>query len=303
MKFEVYCDEANPDVLTSASPRARHLMIGSLWLPENLRNEVKARVTALRKRHQTWGEIKWSKASPNRRDFYVELVDLFFAYGDNLRFRCIAVDRTQLNLALHDNDGELGFYKFYYQLLHHWILDFNIYRIFCDVKSNRDPKRLPVLARCLSRANLTSSVEYIQALPRPPRGATPQVCAGTRACAHSQGRGEIQHLQDSPARGVVTASPPLVHYATAAEYRTHYERVYCRGTIHTFDGIRVYFSPRKFGHVFYESTARDGRKDVFSPVRAQRIDWIKATLEHPQAALFAGWDKRARRYDTMRHAA
>lgn len=79
--------------------------------------------------------------SPNRRDFYVELIDLFFAYGDNLRFRCIAVDRTQLNLALHDNDGELGFYKFYYQLLHHWILDFNSYRIFCDVKSNRDPKR------------------------------------------------------------------------------------------------------------------------------------------------------------------
>ncbi|MDT8399424.1 MAG: hypothetical protein RQ899_12480, partial [Pseudomonadales bacterium] len=36
----------------------------------------------------------------NRRDFYVALIDLFFAYGDNLRFRCIAVDRTQLNLAL-----------------------------------------------------------------------------------------------------------------------------------------------------------------------------------------------------------
>ncbi|OIQ80394.1 hypothetical protein GALL_378520 [mine drainage metagenome] len=142
MKFEVYCDEANPDVLTSANPRARHLMIGSLWLPEELRNEIKSRVGALLERRQAWGEIKWSKVSPNRRDFYVELIDLFFAYGDNLRFRCIAVDRTQLNLALHDNDGELGFYKFYYQLLHHWILDFNAHRIFCDVKSNRDPKRL-----------------------------------------------------------------------------------------------------------------------------------------------------------------
>ena len=94
-------------------------------IPDALRNEIKSRVGALRERHQAWGEIKWSKVSPNRRDFYVELIDLFFAYGDNLRFRCIAVDRTQLNLALHDNDGELGFYKFYYQLLHHWILDFN----------------------------------------------------------------------------------------------------------------------------------------------------------------------------------
>lgn len=164
MKFEVYCDEANPDVLTSDHPRARHLMIGSLWLPAALRGEIKARIIALRERHQAWGEIKWSKVSPNRLDFYVELIDLFVSYGDNLRFRCIAVDHTQLNLALHENDGELGFYKFYYQLLHHWILDFNEYRIFCDVKSNRDPKRLPVLARCLTRANLSSGIESIQSL-------------------------------------------------------------------------------------------------------------------------------------------
>ncbi len=165
MQFEVYCDEANPDVLTSEKPRARHLMIGSLWLPVELRNEIKSRIRTLRQHHQAWGEIKWSKVSPSRQAFYIELIDLFVGYGDNLRFRCIAVDHTQINLALHDNDGELGFYKFYYQLLHHWILDFNDYRIFCDAKSNRDPKRLPVLARCLSRANLTSSIENVQSLP------------------------------------------------------------------------------------------------------------------------------------------
>ena len=99
------------------------------------------------------------------------------------------------------------------------------------------------------------------------------------------------------------ALPPLVHYATVAEYRSHYERVYCRRNILTFDGIRVYFAASKFAHVFYESTARDGRKDVFSPVRAQRIDWIKATLEHPTAALFEGWDKTSRRYHATRRVA
>ena len=78
------------------------------------------------------------------------------------------------------------------------------------------------------------------------------------------------------------ALPPLVHYATVAEYRSHYERIYCRGNIQTFDGIRVYFKASKFGHSFYESTAQDGRKDIFSWVRAQRIDWIKATLENRQ---------------------
>ncbi len=165
MDFEIYCDEANPDVLTSGKPLARHLMIGSLWLPADLRETLKQEISELRRRHQAWGEAKWGKVSPNRRDFYLGLADLFFSRGENLRFRCIAVDHTQLDMALHDGDGELGFYKFYYQLLHHWILDFNGYRIFCDIKSNRDPKRLPVLARCLSRANLSSTINGIQSLP------------------------------------------------------------------------------------------------------------------------------------------
>ena len=96
------------------------------------------------------------------------------------------------------------------------------------------------------------------------------------------------------------ALPPLVHYATVAEYRSHYERIYCRGNIQTFDGIRVYFKASKFGHSFYESTAQDGRKDIFSWVRARRIDWIKATLENPKAALFQGWNKDSCQYDATR---
>jgi hypothetical protein len=85
-----------------------------------------------------------------------------------------------------------------------------------------------------------------------------------------------------------------------AQYRSHYERVYCPGNIKTFDGIRVFFGASKFGHMFYESSARDGRKDVFSPARAQRIDWIKSTLERPKADLFEGWDKASRAYDATR---
>jgi hypothetical protein len=165
MEFEVYCDEAHPDVFTSAHPRAKFLMIGSLWLPSKIRNDIKQKIHRLRQDHQTWGEIKWSKVSPNRQDFYLALIDLFLSYSKELRFRCIAVDRLQVNLQLHHNDGELGFYKFYYQLLHHWILDFNEYSIFCDIKSNRDPKRLPVLHRCLARANLSSQITQIQSLP------------------------------------------------------------------------------------------------------------------------------------------
>ncbi len=51
MKFEVYCDEALPDLFTSQRPRARYLMIGSLWLPAEMRDEAKARIADMQALH------------------------------------------------------------------------------------------------------------------------------------------------------------------------------------------------------------------------------------------------------------
>jgi hypothetical protein len=164
MKFEVYCDEALPDLFTSQKPRAKYLMIGALWLPADLREEAKAKIAGLRERHSVHGEMKWRKIS--RLDFYAEVIDLFFAYAADMRFRCIAVDHEKTDLDhFHDGDGELGFYKFYYQLLHHWILDFNEYAVFCDLKSNRSPTRLAELRKVLSNANLSAGIVNVQPLP------------------------------------------------------------------------------------------------------------------------------------------
>jgi hypothetical protein len=165
MNFEVYCDEAFPDLFMSRKPKARHLMIGSLWLPDTLRDELKTKIKHLRAAHDAWGEIKWSKVSPSKLGFFLDLIDLFFAHGDNLRFRCIMVEREHVDFGRHHGDQELGFYKFYYQVLHQWIQDFNEYRVFCDLKSNRDPERFQTLRRVLSNANLLANVHCVQALP------------------------------------------------------------------------------------------------------------------------------------------
>ncbi len=91
--------------------------------------------------------------------------------------------------------------------------------------------------------------------------------------------------------------PALVHYATEVEYREHYEKVYCRGPITTFDNIKVRFRKDRFDHCFFESTRRNGIKDQLSPTRTPRIDWIQATLQDPKADLFIGWDGKRKRYD------
>lgn len=165
MDFDVYCDESRPDVFCSQRSNARYLLIGSLWLPAAARDEMKQAIHCLRDKHRVGGEFKWRKVTPSRRAFYLGLMEWFTAMGDRLRFRCIAVDRSQVNMALHHNDDqELGFYKFYYQMLHHWILDFNRYSVFCDFKRNREPDRLHVLQRCLSYSNLSSSIERVQTI-------------------------------------------------------------------------------------------------------------------------------------------
>jgi hypothetical protein len=99
------------------------------------------------------------------------------------------------------------------------------------------------------------------------------------------------------------AYPPLVRYGSVEEYRAHYERVYCEGPITTFDGIAVRFRKEGFDHCFFESTKRDKVKDAFSQARAERIDWIKATLRDPDAELFAGWDRERKRYDCTHRVA
>lgn len=164
MNFEVYCDESRQDLIAQKKA-GKYFVIGSLWLQADIRDKIKTNIEQLRQKHSAWGEIKWGKISPSKKEFYLELIDLFISYQNKLRFRCIVIESSKVDLGWHNHDKELGFYKFYYQLLHHWILDLNTYAIFCDTKTNRDPSRLKVLSECLSSANLTSKISFIQALP------------------------------------------------------------------------------------------------------------------------------------------
>lgn len=91
--------------------------------------------------------------------------------------------------------------------------------------------------------------------------------------------------------------PSLLHYGSIKEYRSHYEGVYCRGPILTFDGIQVRFRKERFDHCFFESTLRNEKKDKFSNIRAERMDWIKTALQDASAELHIGWDRHRKGYD------
>jgi hypothetical protein len=166
MNIDVFCDESRPDLFASKrNTLGRFLLIGSVWLPTERRPAFKEEVKALREKHGVYGEAKWRCVAPSRVEFYLEFVDWFFEKRELCRFRCIVVEAGKVDLPrFHDADHELGFYKFYYQLLHHWILDFNCYRVFLDHKRDKDRTRLKVLRRCLTWSNLTTDIDRVQAL-------------------------------------------------------------------------------------------------------------------------------------------
>jgi hypothetical protein len=97
--------------------------------------------------------------------------------------------------------------------------------------------------------------------------------------------------------------PPLLHLTCEEDYREHYENSYCRGTILTFDGIEVRFHKKQFDHCFFESTKRNKVKDQFSTKRAERMDWIRVTLEDPDTERYQGWNKTKKCHDKNRRVA
>jgi Protein of unknown function (DUF3800) len=164
MDFEVYCDESGLEALTR---KDAHLYsgIGGIWIPSEYRDTLKDEVKKIKLKHNIMGELKWKKLSPSYIEVYKDIVDYFFA-SDYIRFRVVLIEADKIdNLKVNNEDAELGFYKFYYPLLHHWIFDFNTYDIFVDLKINRNKGRLKELEKVLDYSNLTSEIKQVQGLP------------------------------------------------------------------------------------------------------------------------------------------
>lgn len=94
---------------------------------------------------------------------------------------------------------------------------------------------------------------------------------------------------------------PLIYYGSIKEYKYYFEEKYCKKPIITFDSIPVYFRKSIFDHCFFESNKI--KDDTFSRKRAERIDWIKETLENPKSDLRYGWNNKKKMIDYKRRVA
>lgn len=148
MEYVVYCDESRHD----NSAVNKYMAIGGMWLPRGLKESLTKEFRKLREEVGLKGEVKWSKVSAKKLDAYQKLVDFFFDQED-LRFRVILVDQSKVDVkTFHGNDRELGFYKFYFEMLEKWILPNHQYLILLDYKRNAGSDRYRTLRRVLDNA-------------------------------------------------------------------------------------------------------------------------------------------------------
>jgi hypothetical protein len=168
MNIEVYCDESRQEYFAdTGSDQTGFTVIGSLWIPSEDRQRFNEKIKEMRQQYGFKHEFKWTKITPKTQEFFIELVRMFFAENeDAMRFRSIVLPAKELDaVKFCENDRELMFYKFYYQVLHRWILDGNSYRVYVDAKTNRVHNRVRILQKCLTRSNLLAEIEFVQALP------------------------------------------------------------------------------------------------------------------------------------------
>ena len=163
MKYEIYCDESCWEALYDKKSH-QYAVIGGVWIPSEFRQEGKTIISNLKRKYGLHGEMKWNRVCPKTIDMYLELVEQFFDH-DELRFRAICIKTSEVNHErFNAGSGELGFYKFYFQLIHHWMLMGNSYQVFLDYKTNGYQHRIQELGAILSNTS-AAELDQIQALP------------------------------------------------------------------------------------------------------------------------------------------
>lgn len=114
--------------------RAAHEQLAAIWDRFNLPKHL---------------EVKWTKVSPGRLDFYQAVLEWFFA-SENVVFRALALpDKQRLYAALPPESRDALYYRLYYQLLRTTIEQENRYRVFIDLKDTRGREKITHLIQIL----------------------------------------------------------------------------------------------------------------------------------------------------------
>lgn len=161
--YNVYCDESGH--LERGEPPV--MVLGAIWCPTEKTHEITSRIREITARHGLAAhfEIKWTKVSPAKERFYLDLIDYFFD-DDDLHFRALVVpDKATLRHDIFGQTHDEWYYKMYFTMLNVIIDPQHHYRIYLDIKDTRSAGKVRQLHEVLSNKNYDFNrtiIEHIQ---------------------------------------------------------------------------------------------------------------------------------------------
>ena len=158
--FNIYCDES----CHLEHDRQSVMVLGAIWSPLEKTMEIAHSIRDIKERYGLGRalEIKWTKVSPGRVDFYAELIDYFFAEED-LHFRALIVgDKTSLAHEIYGQTHDEWYFKMYFTMLKAILRPNASYRICLDIKDTRSAPKVRKLQDVLCNNAYDFSREIIQ---------------------------------------------------------------------------------------------------------------------------------------------
>lgn len=158
--INIYCDESCH--LPNDGQKA--MVLGALWCFRAKVGEHHQAIAELKARHglSPFFEVKWTKVSPAKLDFYRELVEYFFD-SRTMGFRAWVIsDKSILSHDQHNQTHDDWYYKMYFYLLRNLISTERKYHIYLDIKDTRSRLKLQKLREVLSNANYDFSRDIIE---------------------------------------------------------------------------------------------------------------------------------------------
>jgi hypothetical protein len=160
--FNVYCDESSHLENDGHSV----MVLGAVWCSAEKVREISIRLREIKERNglKPFAEIKWTKVSPAKQQFYFEILDYFFD-DDDLHFTALVIpDKSKLRHSDFSQTHDDWYYKMYFSMLKVILEPNSVYRIYLDIKDTRSENKIRKLHEFLCNHVQDSERQIVQKL-------------------------------------------------------------------------------------------------------------------------------------------
>lgn len=129
------------------------MVLGAVACPTDLRHQAVKRMLELKNKHNLSAEfeIKWSKVSPAKIAFYLDIVDYFFD-DDDLQFRTVIAPKNGLNHGAFNQTHDDWYYKMMFYLIRNVISAEGSSYIYLDKKDTRGGTKVKKLHKVIANS-------------------------------------------------------------------------------------------------------------------------------------------------------